>query len=242
ILKVGVPNRELWTELAMLRLCDGRGIVQLLEADHDLGALLLERLRPGTMLVTLDDEEATSIAAGVMRELWRPAPAEHAFPTVADWAAGLDKLRTHFGGPGPYPVPLVEMAERLFAELLDSMAEPVLLHGDLHHYNILAAERAPWLAIDPKGVIGEPAYEVGALLRNPLPHFLDVPQPRRLLARRVDQLAETLGFDRERIAGWGMAQAVLSAWWTYEDHGHVPHRMLRCAELLADLITPGFDF
>jgi streptomycin 6-kinase len=115
------------------------------------------------------------------------------------------------------------------------MAEPVLLHGDLHHFNILAAERQPWLALDPKGVVGEPAYEVGALLRNPYPEFLTWPNLDRVLARRVNQLAEELGFDRERLVGWGFAQAVLSGWWSYEDHGHGWESGIALAELFARL-------
>jgi streptomycin 6-kinase len=237
ILKLGVVNPELLTEIEALRLFDGRGSVQLLAADPDQGALLLERLRPGTPLSTLaDDERATSIAAGVMRQLWRPVPAGHPFPSVARWAAGLGRLRARFGGTtGPLPQTLVEQAEALFGELLSSMDELLLLHGDLHHDNILAAGRQPWLAVDPKGVVGEPAYEVGALLRNPWPRLLDLPRPGRILARRVDQLAEELELDRARIVAWGVAQAVLSAWWCLED-GYVGWEYaIRCAELLADL-------
>jgi streptomycin 6-kinase len=110
------------------------------------------------------------------------------------------------------------------------MAEPVLLHGDLHHWNILAAGRQPWLALDPKGIVGEPAYEVGALLRNP-----DL-MPLQVQERRVDQLTAELGFDRYRILGWGIAQAVLSAWWSYEDHGHGWESAVACAEILAALL------
>jgi streptomycin 6-kinase len=239
ILKLGVVNPELLTEIEALRLYDGRGCVQLLAADPDGGALLLERLRPGTPLSTLtDDEQATSIAANVMRQLWRPVPPDHSFPSVAKWAAGLGRLRQHFGGgTGPFSPPLVERAETLFEELLTTMAEPVLLHGDLHHFNILAAERQPWLAIDPKGLIGEPAYEVGALLRNPFPYLLKMPNPRGILARRVDQLAAELGFDRARIVGWGLAQAVLSAWWCIEDGCMDWEYSITCAELLAALGT-----
>ena len=237
VLKVGAPNPELLTEIEALRLFNGQGIVELLDADPDLGFLLLERLRPGAPLSDLsDDEQATSIAAQVMRQLWRPVALEHSFPTVAKWAAGLKRLRAHFGGgSGLFPSALVEAAETLFAELIGSMVEPVLLHGDLHHENILSAERQPWLALDPKGVVGEPAYEVGALLRNPIPRLLIEPQPERVLARRVDQLAEELGFDRARLVGWGLAQAVLAAWWSYEDHGHGWEWGLACAELLAAL-------
>jgi len=236
VLKVGVPNAELLTEIEALRLFDGHGIVRLLEADADRGVLLLERLKPGAPLSSLsDDKQTTSIAAQVMRQLWKPAPSEHPFPTVAKWASGLERMRERFGDAGPFPGPLVETAERLFAELISSMAEPALLHGDLHHQNVLAAERQSWLAIDPKGVVGEPEYEVGALLRNPMPQLLKESQPKRLLGRRVDQLAEELGFDRERLVGWGLAQAVLSAWWSYEDHGHGWESGIACAEILAAL-------
>src|SRR5438067_1309862 len=79
-------------------------------------------------------------------------------------------------------------AEAIFAALLATQVAPVLLHGDLHHENILAAARQPWLAIDPKGVVGEPAYEAGALLRNPLPWLLEQPDPRGVTARRVADL------------------------------------------------------
>lgn len=241
VLKVGVPNPELLIEIEALRLYDGRGIVRLLDADRDQGVLLLERLKPGTPLSSLtDDERATSIAAQVMRQLWKPVPSGPAFPTVAQWAAGLKRLRKHFdGGSGPFPPTLVAAAETLFVELIDSMAEPVLLHGDLHHQNILAAERQPWLALDPKGLVGEPAYEVGALLRNPMPQLLSKPQPRRVLARRVDQLAEELGFDRARLLGWGLAQAVLAGWWSFEDHGHGWEGWIACAGVLATLDQGG---
>jgi streptomycin 6-kinase len=236
VLKVGFPSRELMTEIAALRHYDGHGIVQLLDADPERGAFLLERLTPGTVLAPLallDDERATSIAAGVMRQLWRPAPPDHPFPEVAEWAEGMSRMRARFGGgTGPFPARLVEEAEALFAELLASQAEPVLLHGDLHHENILSAERQPWLALDPKGVVGEPAYEVGALLRNQL---WQLPQPGRVTARRVDQLAEELGFDRARVRGWGLAQAVLSAWWSVEDHGYGWEDAIACAELLAQI-------
>ncbi len=237
VLKLGVPNPELLTEIQALRLFDGRGAVRLLEADGERGAMLLERLLPGTPLVSLaDDRKATTVAAQVMRRLWRPVPPDHSFPTVVRWAAGLGRLRRRFdGGTGPFPRALVERAERLFEELIGSMDEAVLLHGDLHHENILSARRQPWLAVDPKGVVGEPAYEVGALLRNPFPELLSFPRLGHVLARRADQLADALGFDRQRLIGWALAQAVLAAWWDYEDHGHGWDLWLSCAEALAEI-------
>jgi len=228
VLKLGVPNAEMRSEIEALRIYNGRGIAQMFYGNSDEGILLLERLRPGTMLSELeDDEAATAIAANVMRQLWQPAPAEHQFPTIAKWARGLDRLRAEFeGGSGPFPAKLVEQAEVLFAELIASMGEPVLLHGDLHHFNILTAEREPWLAIDPKGIVGEPAYEVGALLRNPNQEIATNP---KILARRIDQLSAELTIDRARIIGWGLAQAVLSSWWDYEDLGYGWEPMIELA-------------
>src|SRR5262245_2809413 len=131
VLKIGFPDQDLLWEAEALRLFDGQGAVRLLEADPQQGALLLERLEPGVPLAALgDDEPATTIVAQVMRQLWRPVPAEHSFPSVADWADGLGEMRTQFGGTsGPLPMALVDQAEALFAELIGSMSEPVLLHG-----------------------------------------------------------------------------------------------------------------
>ncbi len=224
VLKLVVPNNEMYTEIAALRCYDGRNCVRLLEVETETGALLLERLLPGTTLTTLAEEEndakATSIAASVMRGLWRSVPPEHNFPTTVEWAGGLQKLRKRFdGGVGPLPVALVEEAETLFRELHSSASAPVLLHGDLHHDNILSAQRQPWLAIDPKGVIGEPAYEVGAMLRNLWQDRVTFSSPERTTAHRIHQLSEELAIDRARVRGWGVAQAVLSAWWCIEDNG-----------------------
>src|SRR5437016_8718272 len=98
-----------------------------------------------TTLASLDhDEHATRVAAQIMRELWQPPPSNSAFPTTAQWADGLRRLRTRFdGGTGPFPRALVEIAELLFRELLASSEAPVLLHGDLHHFNILSSDRRP---------------------------------------------------------------------------------------------------
>lgn len=238
VLKAGVPSRDLQHEAAALRFFDGQGSVRLLDADPEAGILLLERLRPGIVLTSLTDEdhddEATAIAASVMQALWRPAPLHHDFPTVADWGQGFARLRARFdGGSGPLPVALVAEAEALFVELLASSAPPVLLHGDLHHDNILSAERNPWLAIDPKGVVGEPAYEVGALLRNLWQDRHAHTDSGRLLERRARRLSKELGLDLERVRGWAVAQAVLSALWTVEDNGDDWAATIAVAELLA---------
>jgi streptomycin 6-kinase len=164
-----------------------------------------------------DDEQATTIAASVMRRIWRPVREPHGFPTVADWGRGFARHLSLYGDASPIPRGLFERGRALYHELAASAAPPVLLHGDLHHDNILSATREPWLAVDPKGLMGEPAYETGAFLRNPHKRLAALPDARSLLARRIALLAEALEIERARIHGWGLATAVLSACWTFED-------------------------
>ena len=219
VLKIGVPNRELTSEMTALRLFDGRGSVRLIEADEDQSMFLLERLRPGEMLATLkDDEQATNLAADVMLNLWQVAPSNSALIQLSDWFKGFDKLRARFnGGTGPLDKELVERAEGAVKEFFAEDYASMLIHGDLHHFNILSSGRG-WLAIDPKGVIGPAAYEVGPLLINPSGDLSDHANVLQLTERRISILSERLGFERERIRTWGLAHAVLSAWWSLEDN------------------------
>jgi streptomycin 6-kinase len=240
VLKVGCPNSELNTEMDTLRLFAGDGVCQLLESDLALGAMVIERVLPGTPLTRIaleDDERATAIAIDLMQRLWRPAPATHAFPTVADWARGIARHRERFdGGTGPLPASLFEEAEECFDWLLATTTSPQLLHGDLHHDNILSATRSPWLIIDPKGIVGDPGYDLGAFLYNPIPGLLQLPSPAHVIARRVDQLAEGLGMERARVRGWGLAQAVLSACWAVDDEQDWRYT-ITCAEYLSAFET-----
>jgi streptomycin 6-kinase len=234
IVKTGLTD-EFPSQPEALRHFDGHGMAQLLAYDERDAVMLLERLKPGTSLRAVDDDElAISAAADVMRKIWRPLPQKHyPFPTVCDWGKGFARLREQYNGrTGPFPPAIFDKAEKLYAELSASMAEPVLLHGDLHQDNILSAEREPWLAVDPKGVIGEPVFETGALLRNFWPDILSIPNPKSLMARRIDQLSAELGFDRKRIYDWGYSQAVLSVLWDVEDKGKLEYEGLYFVELL----------
>jgi streptomycin 6-kinase len=239
VLKVGVPNREFSTEIDALRHFGGHGTVRLIEADADAGLMLLERIVPGVPLQRMqDDDLATTIFAQVMRRLKKSSPGNHSFPSISDWAKGFERLRDQFDGrTGPFPEPVIDRAEGLVSELLNSMSEVVVLHGDLHHWNILSAEREPWLALDPKGVMGEPEYEVGAWLRNPFPQILDTPRPKEIILRRVDKLVEELGFDRYRLIGWAYIQAVLAGVWSYEEGMDEWNGWLACADQFAALLS-----
>ncbi len=232
VLKLGVPDPELTSEIAALQLYAGHGAARLLQADAEKGALLLERLRPGRMLAEMeDDDHATEIGAEVMKALWRPAPPENRFLTIEGWAAGLKKIPERFPQGSPLPQELVDLANGLFAELLPSQTTRMVLHGDFHHYNVLSSGEG-WLAIDPKGLLAEPEYEVTSFLRNPF-DLVERPDALRVTERRIAILCERLGFDRKRVRKWAIAHAVLSAWWDVEFDGDSSRASgsLRCAEI-----------
>jgi streptomycin 6-kinase len=247
VLKMGVPNREMKSEMAALKLFNGEGACRLLECDEEQYWMLLERLNPGVMLATLeDDDEAIHIAAEVMKKIWKPLDSGSLLPLyqqlavglqsfihLTDWFDGLKRLRIMFnGGTGPLDEKLVERVEQSVKDFFVENHRPVLMHGDFHHFNILSSERG-WLIIDPKGVIGPAGYEVGPLMMNPWGNISDG-LSRPVVLRRIDILHEHLGFERERIREWSLAHAVLSAWWGIEDNTGWEYAM-QCAELLGDI-------
>ncbi|WP_033341082.1 aminoglycoside phosphotransferase family protein [Catenuloplanes japonicus] len=235
VLKLGVPSApHLRAEAAALTAFDGAGAARLLARDEEQGALLLERVTPGSTLRTLhqhDDEAATAAFVDVARRLHRrPAPdggpgacaLEPVEAHADDFAA---HLKRHPGDD------LVQRAQGLHRELCASTTGRVVLHGDLHHDNILAGTRAPWLAIDPHGRVGDPAAEVGALLYNPDPWVRDETLTR-LVPARIAQVADGLALPPDRVLAWGFVLCVLSWVWHVEDGGDYHGRELDVAHLL----------
>jgi streptomycin 6-kinase len=215
VLKVSRYLDDTRNEIAALRLWDGVDAARLLDADLSLGALLLERVEPGTMLVELagtDDDAATTIAAGILRRLWRPAPEPNDLNPLAIWCAAFDRNREALSrGAGGFPAALFRRADGLRHDLITSTETQTVLHGDLHHFNILRSQRAPWLAIDPKGLVGDRYFDVCQFFRNP--H--DV--PRSVNSRRLDIFCGELGLDRARTKDWCFVHAMLDACWDFED-------------------------
>jgi streptomycin 6-kinase len=237
VVKLGVPNPELTTEIEALRLYGGRGAVRLIEADPGLGVLLMERVRPGSPLAELqDDDEATVIAAEGMRRLWLPLPPQHPFPDLRRWTRALPHCAERYGeSEGPLSRAMVNTAVGRLGELLVDPPESVLIHGDFHHWNVLRSEREPWLAIDPKGVAAEPAFDVGPLLYNPMPDVFAWPDLKGVTRRRLDLLSEHLGLDRQRLIACAFVAAVLSACWSIEDADGGAPRVLMIADVLNEL-------
>jgi streptomycin 6-kinase len=212
VLKVVRQQGDEWHAGEILDAFAGNGFARVYE--HTGGAMLIERLRPGNSLVSLaldgKDQEATDILAAVIQKMSSPVVPKRC-ATTHDWAKGFERYIAT--DDDQIPRPLVESAQHVYTDLCASQRRTRLLHGDLQHYNVLFDSDRGWLAIDPKGVVGEIEYEIGAVLRNPSDLFAT----RSTIERRLKQFTSTLDLDFERTLAWGFAQAVLSAIWEIED-------------------------
>jgi streptomycin 6-kinase len=219
VLKLWVPfEDEFRAEVEALRLYKGDGSVRLLDVDFEKRAMLLERAEPGTDLWQLDDEDKQiEITAAIMRRLWRRPEPDSPLPRA--WAQfERMALQAPAIAPRSFPLDWVVSAKAIIEEV-GAAAEPVVLHEDLHQANILRAEREPWLAIDPHGLIGPREFDTIQMILNVLWREKDHSAWPRIISRYVDQLSERLGLDRERVRQCGVARGVQEAFWTLEDHG-----------------------
>jgi streptomycin 6-kinase len=212
ILKIGIPHREARRESDGLRVWDGHGAVRLLRASADGFSLLLERCVPGTNLWSLSEEEADAAAAGVLKRLWREppptAPIERLSDLAAEWCEGLPRTAPAKG----YDEEMVAHAVDLACQLAATQPRRVLLHGDFHPGNVLAAEREPWLAIDCKPVVGDPAYDLAQWIGNRYEAAEHSPDPVACLRRQIDRFGHLLNMDPARIAGWTFVKSLGWDW------------------------------
>ena len=205
MLKIQKPHRESEHEAAALELWDGDGAIRLLAHDPEHDALLLERCVPGTRLADAGAEAALDVFVELLPRLWKPAgpPFGTLAAEAAWWADSLADTWERFDRP--FERRLLDAALEALQELPRTQGEHVLLHQDLHGENVLAAQREPWLAIDPKPLVGEREFGVAPIVRS-----FEFGHSRDKVRWRLDRLTSDLGLDRERARLWCMAQTV--AW------------------------------
>ena len=205
VLKVQFPSRESEHEADALRVWDGDGAVRLLDHDPERHALLLERARPATHLADIGAERALDVFVDLLPRLWKPAgaPFRPLAEEAAWWIEGVPE-RWEEGGR-PFERELVDAALDALRELSVTQGEQVLLHQDFHALNVLAAEREPWLTVDPKPLAGEREFGIAAIVRG-----TELGHSKRDVLRRLDRLTSELALDRERARGWALGQTI--AW------------------------------
>ncbi|MBY0501985.1 MAG: phosphotransferase [Alphaproteobacteria bacterium] len=198
---------------SVLKHYEGHGAVRLLQEEGC--ATLLERAMPGTHLsepvLKGQDEQASHILCDVIEKLHSHRTTLGTYPSILNFNVGFTRYLN--SGNSQIPHDLVREAQFLYDQLIASQSIPILLHGDLHHDNVLYDETRGWLAIDPKGYVGDPAYEVGAFLRNPMGYH----QNPEFIKRRVDIVCSRLGFEQNRVIAWAFSQAILASIWSVED-------------------------
>lgn len=218
VLKIGLPlnDVEIYGEAAYLRTLDGKGTVKLLEFDRERQAVLLERVVPGANLKSVckkNESEAVIITIRVLKCILQAVPdSPNDFIQLDDWFDGLKRAKgTNF------PQDYAELALEYYSSLSKEAKNIFLLHGDLHHDNILSATREPFLVIDPKGIIGHIGYEIGVFLNN---HHDWLDWDTRLegrLDQAITEFAKAFDLEESVIRKWAFCQMVLSWWWMFDE-------------------------
>lgn len=242
VLKVSFPHPGNVHEPDAFTAWRGRGAVLLLERDDERFAMLLERVEPSTLAEVEDGDEVVTVAGRLNRRLAVPAPP--GLPRLSERADAWEEELRKDAAELPHGLPrrAVDAAVATVRELGRSQPD-TLVHGDLHARNILRAGREPWLAVDPKGYAGDPAYDGGTLLKSRGLTLIEADDPRRAVHRVLDVFAETAELDRERVQRWAQFHAVQSALWGRR-HGFRTarggprlDRLTAFLDRLADLLT-----
>jgi streptomycin 6-kinase len=225
VIKLSFPHPGNIHEPDAFDAWNGRGAVRLYDRDDARFAMLLERARPGTLADVADHDQAIGILGQLSRRLAVAAPV--GLPRLRDqvvgWEAEILADAAELGHPLPRRV-----LDAAIAAMRELDHPETVVHGDLHDANVLAGEREPWLAIDPKGCVGDPAYDAFTVLHSP--RLLFTSDHRRWL----DLYCEAAGIDRERARRWALVRAVRSALW---DRRHGPDWLVEATERLVGVLA-----
>lgn len=211
-LKLGLNIKALTKETLCLTAFNGHGAVDIY--DHSEGMLIMQQAIPGTTLKSYfpsRDNEAIEIVCHTLKQLHQAKiPLNHKFYSLPELLQTLD----HITG---IPNAILNKAKKLRDQLLASTDKTVLLHGDLHHDNLLKNDN-DWLAIDPKGFIGDPIFDICAFICNPSPELIATDNFSDIINHRIKACAETLQCSEQRIRDWHYVKCVLCWAWGIEDN------------------------
>lgn len=230
VLKISYDRQSIFNEQHALTSLGLRGSIKLIDYNCKYNALLLQQAVPGITLKSLYREQPDYVMDCYVETMQRlhqhqPQLKQSPHPQVADWLKVLESPTLQ-----QIPITMLDKAVALRNKLLASPKPLIFLHGDLHHDNILKHDNK-WLAIDPKGVIGEPEFEIAAFDFMYIHELTTTPDVKSLFARRVELLAKKSGLDAQRINDWVLVRLILMAAWFIEDHGD-PSSAIKLAELI----------
>lgn len=218
VIKIGFPKNKpsITDEFNVLKVFDGIAICRALDLDTDFNAMFLERLLPGEDLrevCATDDHGSNVIAVDIMRKLWRKPPETGKFILLEEWLKGFTETMEF-----DFEAEIFFKGCDAYRELLAQTKHVKLLHGDLHHENILSSERDAFLAIDPKGIIGDIGYEISVFLNNPRTWILEHDTPQKILKERIVQFSDAFEIEPAILHKWALALPILAAFWSHQDN------------------------
>lgn len=228
VLKITPDHKRTLSELHCLQ-CFTKGVPQIYAFDEENNMLLLEHIKPGRSLKTLvqagQDETATRVICQAILTLQSEQKIIFTFQHLSELIKDLTDLKGHMD---EY---LLSKAISLFHDLTSDRSQDVLLHGDLHHDNLIKHSDS-WKVIDPHGYLGDRVAEVGAMIRNPFDCFPKEHPPAVIVEKRLKILVEELPFDKQRIKAWAFCMTILSAAWNMQDFGHLAQTEIELATLI----------
>ncbi|GGX29647.1 aminoglycoside phosphotransferase family protein [Streptomyces chryseus] len=218
VLRLQMPRQETTAALIGLRTWDGKGMVRLLDHDPVSSSMLLERLDGTRTLASIDDDD---VAMSILAELHArlvALPAPQGLRSLGDIASKMQEqvpqAITHLSDPAERR--LLQSWASAVAELAGEPGDR-MLHWDLHYGNVLAAQREPWLAIDPEPLAGDPGFDLWPALDSRWDDVVAKGDPLRVVRRRFDLLTDVLGLDRARASGWTLGRLLQNSLWDIDD-------------------------
>lgn len=232
VLKISCDQTMIESEYCALKHFDGHGAIKLIDHHSECQAILLEQAIPGSTLkenYLIDVEKTITSYAQVVKPIASRKSPSSTYIHMSTWCEAIDKIQDE--RIDDY---FVNKAKYLKSKLLDSVKYEYLCHGDLHLENIIL-NKNEWLAIDPKGIIGEMAFEAAAfdLLDND--ELKDSSTIESKIISRVNQLSIALGIDSSRLLSWIFLRIIISVQWFIEDNGN-PSCMLKLAQYVYPLL------
>jgi len=220
VLKIALPldHPEIFNETRFLRMANGNGAVKLLQSDKSRRAILLEKLTPGENLKEVccrDEARAVEIAIPIARRLLKTPPPNTGFRTLEEWFNNFFEKAAGTNFPSEYQ----NKARGFYEQLNSNFSHKFIIHGDFHHENILSATREAFLAIDPKGIVGDIGYEIAVFLNNHLWWLAAEQNLREKLNDAVRRFSEAFEIEPHDLRKWAYLQMVLSSWWTFDENG-----------------------
>jgi streptomycin 6-kinase len=209
VIKSSPASADLLAQVRALEIGSGANLPRIYDVDYDQSVIVMERIVPGTELrhAGMDDETSTRLAAETLIPLWRPVSGGNGLKLQRDVLQPLLDWEPRTGLIDPA---LVTQAQELAASLLKDSSSLRLLHGDLHHWNVLQRGSAEWVMIDPVGVVGDPALDVARWMHNP-PEIATRHDLGELLLRRFRIWEDVTRIDQRRLASWAFVGNVLNA-------------------------------